>query len=362
MQIAILQIAPVLRDVAGNIAQADDLLARRWADRDARAADDGRDGPRGPDLITLPELAFTGYNFVDRADILPYCELIPSPGTSLLGPRADAPSADDAGPWPTPTLDWACATASRYGAFVQVGLPERALPAPMTPLHNAVVLVAPDGRVVHVYRKHFMYDTDKTWATPGPAFEATAWPAGLALPQRLPRAATGAPPVATYFGFGICMDLAPFDFTAPYEAYELARFHQAAGTALLSMNMAWLASDPEDGRPSDALEAGLANAYHDPPLSRGMLRLLEHWVSRLTPLLEDPANTRGVLVVIANRTGTEPSTPDDPTRPCSPALVGRPWKPTTTFAGQSCILRIAYRQCTVVRWLDNAPGMLVHDL
>lgn len=36
---------------------------------------------------------------------------------------------------------------------------------------NAAMLVAPDGSLVKVFRKHFLYETDTTWADEGGGFE-----------------------------------------------------------------------------------------------------------------------------------------------------------------------------------------------
>jgi hypothetical protein len=38
--------------------------------------------------------------------------------------------------------------------------------------YNAMMLVDRQGRLRHIYRKHFLYETDKRWVTgPGPSFE-----------------------------------------------------------------------------------------------------------------------------------------------------------------------------------------------
>ena len=61
MKIAILQLDPAIRDVQGNIAKADALLA-------------ASPPPKDTDLLVLPELAFTGYNFPSAEAIKPYLE------------------------------------------------------------------------------------------------------------------------------------------------------------------------------------------------------------------------------------------------------------------------------------------------
>lgn len=88
--------------------------------------------------------------------------------------------------------------------------------------------------------------------------------------------------------FGICMDLNPHRFTAPWEAYEFASHALATGSELLVLTMAWLTS-------LDALE--LAARAEEPDLST-----LSYWVERLKPLVEAE---KEVITVIANRCGEE---------------------------------------------------------
>jgi predicted amidohydrolase len=84
------------------------------------------DGARGADLVVLPELWAPGYfafdHYAERAE-------------PLNGPTAGA----------------ACAWARELGAYIHLGsLLERAADGR---LHNTAVLLDPDGRVMHTYRK-----------------------------------------------------------------------------------------------------------------------------------------------------------------------------------------------------------------
>lgn len=56
MKIATLQFAPRLGDVEGNIRRADELLKRGEKD----GGDGGGIEKLGPEILVLPELAFTG--------------------------------------------------------------------------------------------------------------------------------------------------------------------------------------------------------------------------------------------------------------------------------------------------------------
>src|SRR4051812_11184700 len=89
MRIFCLQFDPQLGQVADNQARADRLLAGIAA---------------RPDVLLLPEMAFTGYCFRGRDEILPYCE---------------SPAAG-------PTSAWCRRQARALGSYVVCGFPERA--------------------------------------------------------------------------------------------------------------------------------------------------------------------------------------------------------------------------------------------
>jgi protein N-terminal amidase len=95
------------------------------------------------DLLLLPEMCFTGYTFQSKQDIAPYLE-------------------SNAGK----TVQWAQHHAVRLRAWMVLGFPlqegERA--------YNAMAVVNRQGEVVTIYKKHFLYEADETWATEGPSF------------------------------------------------------------------------------------------------------------------------------------------------------------------------------------------------
>jgi protein N-terminal amidase len=272
MRIACLQFDPQLGRVADNQARADALLA------------DCRD----VDLLLLPEMAFTGYAFADRTEILPYCE----------DPRAG------------PTSLWCRATARRLGCHVVCGFPER---TDDDRLHNAMLIADPEGTIVHVYRKHFLYVTDESWATEGPVF------------GRVELAGIGR------CGLGICMDVNPYRFQAPAGDFEFA-------SSLFDPPLA----PGERGR-TDRFAVDfvvLCNAWLRGPADLHLPEaehtehLLQYWAYRLRPALGKPA-----LAVIANRVGEERG---------------------VKFAGASCVIDLKSR--TVLGHLDgNREGLLVVD-
>ncbi|KAK1825214.1 hypothetical protein LTR12_000014 [Friedmanniomyces endolithicus] len=229
MRIATLQFAPTLGAVEANIRVANSLLETSR--------------PTRLDLLVLPELAFTGYNFPSLKTIEPYLE-----------PTASGPSAE-----------WAIATARRLHCHVIVGYPERHTDPETgkTTNYNSTVTVSPSGEVLANYRKSFLYYTDETWAAEG--FRDTPWqqPFFLSSDAR---------------------------FEAPWSAYEFATAMLAANVKLVVLSMAWL---------TRLSEQDLAVEPERPDMET-----VAYWLERFYPLLHAGAGEE-VVVVFANRCGTE---------------------------------------------------------
>lgn len=273
MRIACLQFNPELGRLAENVAHANSLL---------EAA-----SPQNIDLLVLPELAFagiassasfpmptyvhsidhkTGYNYPSLASILPHLE-----------PTISGPSTT-----------WAKVTASRLNCIVTVGYPELYTPPPAPSTntqdlssaeefiaYNSTVTVSPTGLVLAHYRKTHLYYTDETWAKESPS----GW-----LSTSLAFAPKTRPERIVQANFGICMDLNPHKFEAPWEAYEFAAHALASGSELLVLSMAWLTG----------LNASELASYPEEP----DLSTLSYWAERLKPLVEAE---KEVIAVFANR-------------------------------------------------------------
>ena len=89
--------------------------------------------------------------------------------------------------------------------------------------------------------------------------------------------------------FGICMDLNPHKFVAPWGEYELSRHALEQGAEILVLSMAWLTKLSKEA---------IAEKEEQPDLDT-----LSYWIERLKPLVE---GEKEVLVVCANRCGEEP--------------------------------------------------------
>ena len=234
MRLALIQTNPQLGAVQSNIDRANNLLSQL---------------PQHQlDLIILPELAFSGYNFTSAKHILPYVE------TSSL----------------SPSRDWAKRVAEEFKAKVLLGLPTQD-----GDRHNTASLIDESGEVLHEYHKHHMFDTDYRWGcTSGPGFSYFPLTCKNAL-------STGA--IRTTIG--ICMDLNPWEFIAPPSAYEFATYIIQNDISLVLIPMAWLLPAEYDDQHSGVSES-----------------TLQYWIKRLYPLVED---ARIRIVVICNRTGRE---------------------------------------------------------
>jgi len=144
MRIGCLQFAPQVGDVSNNLNRADAVLSRA----DPTEVDN-------LDLLVLPEMAFSGYNFKSLEHIMPFLEPSGS-GISAL---------------------WARTTALKYDCVVAVGYPEkvdssrrRGMSGPK--YFNSLIMVNGDGETLANYRKSFLYYTDATWAQEGSGFFA----------------------------------------------------------------------------------------------------------------------------------------------------------------------------------------------
>ena len=197
----------------------------------------------------------TGYNFRSLQDISPFLEPTGS-GISAL---------------------WARTTALRYDCAVIVGYPEKVditAKWPTSPeYYNSALIVNGDGDTIANYRKSFLYYTDETWALEGE--------------QGFYR---GDIPSIGDVALGICMDLNPYKFEAPWDDFEFG-FHVLDTEAkVVVLTMAWHTS--QDTRL-------FSRRAQEPDLET-----LVYWVQRLEPLVRAELEDE-VIVIFCNRTGVE---------------------------------------------------------
>lgn len=135
--------------------------------------------------------------------------------------------------------------------------------------------VDPTGAIQNNYRKAFLYYTDETWAFEGPQ-----------------RFFTGQLSTLGPVTLGICMDINPYKFLAPWEAYEFANTALAAQTSLICVSMAWLCHLSPQELLAEPAQPDVAT--------------VAYWVERFQPVVEASREKDGATyVVLANRSGVE---------------------------------------------------------
>ncbi|KAJ3268928.1 Carbon-nitrogen hydrolase [Terramyces sp. JEL0728] len=254
MKVVLLQFEPSFCQIEQSIKTANTLISNIKA----------------VDYLILPEMCFTGYSFTSKDHILPFCE-------SSNGP----------------TINWAIDTAKKFDCIVQVGYPRN-----NTDLYNSVCIVNKEG-IITQYDKHFLYYTDENWATEGESFKH------IEINGKK-------------IGFGICMDLNPYRFQAPFTDYEFANYHLQNECDYIFCSMAWLLHE-----------------YNED----SMVEMIQYWATRLQPLLK---SKKRVVVAICNRIGTEGE---------------------TRFGGTSTVLAIEDGKFKLLGNLDpNETNILVVDV
>ncbi|KAL0943977.1 N-terminal amidase [Colletotrichum truncatum] len=254
MRIGCLQFAPQVGDVDNNLNRADSVLSKA--------------NPEGLDLLVLPELAFSGYNFKSLQQISPFLEPSGSGITSL----------------------WARTTALKYNCKVVAGYPEKVDVSGSWPTgpeyYNSAIVVNEDGETIANYRKSFLYYTDETWALEGPGFYEGYIP-GLGR---------------TCIGVVLTIK-SPYKFEAPWHAFEFGVHVLQYDSDLVIVSMAWMTR--EDGRMFSRMP-------NEPDMDT-----LTYWITRLEPLIRAESKDE-IIVIFCNRTGIE----DDAVYAGTSAVVG----------------------------------------
>jgi protein N-terminal amidase len=144
-----------------------------------------------------------------------------------------------------------------------------------------------------------LYYTDETWAQEGQGFWAGVLPIG-GRGQQVKAAA------------GICMDINPYKFEAPWTAYEFGNHAREARAKVVVISLAWLTRLSAEELSSQVMEPD-----HD---------TLNYWIDRLMPLFGPQGAQSEAFVVCANRTGEEGIAP----------RIGE-----VRYAGSSCVMGMA---------------------
>jgi protein N-terminal amidase len=308
MKVATLQLDSKIRNVKHNIATADSILS-------------SSPPPADLDLLVLPELAFTGYNYPSYESIKSYLE----PTTAGV------------------TTQWAISTAKRLGCHVIAGYPEISTDTdatehtstngnptePVYKRYNSTVTVSPAGDILANYRKSFLYYTDESWAAEGPTgfFCDSLGELGKV-------------------GLGICMDINPYQFEAPWDKYEFATNIVAQGAKCVVMSMAWLTSLPAEEMKSLP--------------GQPALETVSYWLRRFSPLIEASKTSGGdVVVVFCNRVGNEKNETAELVTKAGQVI---PLGESVNYAGSSCVMRFSGGEVGILDMMGKGEeGLLVID-
>ncbi|CEP63165.1 amidase LALA0_S07e03862g [Lachancea lanzarotensis] len=205
LRIAVIQLNPQIGQVSGTTARVNALLSRIEKYK--------------PDIVVFPEFALSGYNFHCRQQIGPYLSTVGQ------GPEWDL-----------------CHQISRQLSCVTVmGYPEKSDDGSTgQKVYNSVMVVNSKGELAFNYRKSFLYQTDDEWG-------CSENPAGfqtfrLPFAQKARDSSGGLHDVSIKSAVGICMDLSPYKFEAPFQDFEFSSFHLENATELILFPMAWLNS------------------------------------------------------------------------------------------------------------------------
>mmetsp|Transcript_15264 Transcript_15264/g.18872 ORF Transcript_15264/g.18872 Transcript_15264/m.18872 type:complete len:308 (+) Transcript_15264:39-962(+) len=282
MKVACVQFEPVHGDTTASLAKAEELVAKKLGDH--------TNTNTMVDLLIFPEMAFTGYLFRNPEHIFPLAECVDG--------DVDEGSCE--------TFTWCSRIARKYKCGVCAGFPrkernnnndpkgngngnEKSIPK----LFNSMMVVDPDGALLCVYDKHHLYEADEKWACEGYRFKE--------INLNWLKRKNGDPVRA---GLGICMDINPKGFKAPWRDFELARHHKAKDVDLILFCSAWCKHPDDLNQNPDSMET------------------MKYWCSRLEPLISTKT-----FFCVADRVGTEPN--DN--------LV-RNKGGVTRFCGSSCVI------------------------
>lgn len=166
-----------------------------------------------------------------------------------------------------------------------MGYPERDTSTSGPRAYNSLVFVDYLGHVVGHTRKSFLYYTDETWACEGSGFFASDMQIGAPRSNHTPLRVTA----------GICMDINPYQFKAPWTAYEFANHVLKSNARLVVLSTAWLTTMSAERLRGNAMSPDMDT--------------VQYWVERLRPVFGPEGSPDETIVVFANRCGEEGASP-----------------------------------------------------
>lgn len=264
------------------------------------------------DLVILPELAITGYNFASKQAILPYLENQETGGSSI---------------------NLAKEISQKYKCFTLIGYPE----SNQNKIYNSAILIAPNGESIYNYRKTFLYSADEVWGCEeNPEKDFKSFKLVLDKDYYFNKTRSSWRSITT--NIGICMDLNPYKFEAKFNEFEFSQSCFLQHAKLILCPMAWLSPlspdidksiDPKD-LPSkskvfekyfDYENRITVNESGEPSLSDSEdfiprapnSSTIKYWILRFLPFINHPGSYpskyyKKVNLIACNRSGQESNT------------------------------------------------------
>ena len=269
LKVLLVQYNPKFKDVESNIATLEKLLS--VYSKNSKI-----------DIILFPEMALSGYIFEDLKDI--------EPTLSYFDKGIQ--------------YDFASKLAKRLKCHVFLGYPEKTYD---NKYYNSCMIITPDGKSLPSSHKHFLYKDDKTWCSEGEDFGYVE----IKIRNKIIK-----------LGIGICMDINPYEFTAPWKKMEFANFCLSKNVDLIIFPTAWTDSNPDKDDIQFTLEA------------------IEYWISRMEPYYKKK-NKKNAFLLCADRIGKEKD---------------------TTFLGVSCVVKLCPNLEIIKYFGKKDEGCLLVDL
>ena len=200
--------------------------------------------------------------------------------------------------------DFASKLAKRLKCHVFLGYPEKTYD---NKYYNSCMIVTPDGKSLPSTHKHFLYKDDKTWCAEGEDFGYVE----IKIRNKIIK-----------LGIGICMDINPYEFTAPWKKMEFANFCLNKDVDLIIFPTSWTDSHPGEDDIQYTLDA------------------IDYWISRMEPYKKKKIK-KNVYLLCADRIGKEKD---------------------TTFVGVSCAVKLCPKLEIIKYFGKKDEGCLLVDL
>ncbi len=225
-------------------------------------------------IIQFPEMSFTGYTFDSREEIERLVEWDDEEEEEI-------------------TRQFLSTIAKRFKCLASAGYVRGIRDA--NEIYNAVQIVDETGRVILRVNKHHLYCIDETWAD-----EDTS---GFTSTKLVLKGKGGNSNTVEEYRIkttvGICMDINPYKFEAPWEEYEFAKEIEKKKSSLILFASAWTNAHPNDDVETKAIVPDRTETWN-------------YWFNRLLPLFveegvgeEVALKPRKRAFVFANRVGVE---------------------------------------------------------